>query len=186
MWVSGWVDQKLVRRPGWTRGGLANTDSLYRKDYTQTVGKVQSGIKWNYWHERRRCSPSQLANDWQWRIYSSLQYGHCGQSWLSSTTLRINSVFRQRACLHMWLSERVSEWVSWWVGEWSANFSDQLIYSLPTVPLVSRLSTLRKTKNEKQKMKNEKWKMKNEKQKWKTKNEKLKVKNENKKIKNKN
>ena len=112
LWVSGWVDQKLfVRRPGWTRGGLANTDSLYRKDYTQTVGKVQSGIKWNYWHERRRCSPSQLGNDWQWRIYSSLQYGHCGQSWLSSTTLRLNSVFRQRACLHMGLCEWVSEWV---------------------------------------------------------------------------
>ena len=98
MWVSGWVDQKLVRRPGWTRGGLANTDSLYRKDYTQTVGKVQSGIKWNYWHERRRCSPSQLGNDWQWRIYSSLQYGHCGQSWLSSTTLRLNSVFMLDIC----------------------------------------------------------------------------------------
>ena len=97
-WVSGWVDQKLVRRPGWTRGGLANTDSLYRKDYTQTVGKVQSGIKWNYWHERRRCSPSQLGNDWQWRIYSSLQYGHCGQSWLSSTTLRLNSVFMLDIC----------------------------------------------------------------------------------------
>ena len=137
MWVSGWVDQKLVRRPGWTRGGLANTDSLYRKDYTQTVGKVQSGIKWNYWHERRRCSPSQLGNDWQWRIYSSLQYGHCGQSWLSSTTLRLNSVFRQRACLH------ICDFVCPWVGEWSANFfkgSDWLIYLLPTVLLVSRFS----------------------------------------------
>ena len=115
MWVSGWVDQKLVWRPGWTRGGLANTDSLYRKDYTQTVGKVQSGIKWNYWHERRRCSPSQLGNDWQWRIYSSLQYGHCWQSWLSSTTLRLNSFLGSvPASIHGF----VGGWVSGWVGEW--------------------------------------------------------------------